>query len=524
MRLSRLALAGLALLVVTSCKIRIIVPEGGGVATSSGAYSCTSGKTCDIDVVDFFFDQTFIAKPATGYIFKYWKKGDRRFCGGASKPCRLFTTAFTGDWVEPILEWLETDEVFYLQPVFEVSCDGYQTPLTIAGTVNGDILTVTVSDRFAGAVESVKWRGKEFINIWDHGRQISYAWSLDNWGECLNPTEPGSARDYKAASSTSVLQSACKAAPNILSTRNRLAYWLGPGETGYCSGGATTAVNKSLVSDQVLRKTITIGYQGLENVIAFDAVITNPNDHSFMAAEIPTAYLTYEFSRFWIFNPQTGELTMPESEPLQEPWSFQFGGQVPPIISTSDGAYAMGAYYPGPDRVYYGLFRYDSLNQQDKTSKWNMVIHEDPYPAGTYHYESFAIVGSLEQVQAAMIDLYKLHPTDITIPEGHIDVVDCNQIAGWSWDAGEPNRPLKVAIYDVDAHGKEILVTTVTADIYRIDLKDAQKGNGVHGFAIATPGKLLDGRLHTIRAYGVNPDPKLAPGVLYPPATPLKCS
>ncbi|MCB1697718.1 MAG: hypothetical protein KDI34_15935 [Halioglobus sp.] len=109
-----------AISALTSCKLRIVVPEGGSVTTSSGAYHCAAGEKCDIDVVDFYFDETFAAVPADGYAFKAWrKKGDRRFCGNDPKPCHILTTGFTGDWVPAIQQFLDaSDEVFYLQPIF----------------------------------------------------------------------------------------------------------------------------------------------------------------------------------------------------------------------------------------------------------------------------------------------------------------------------------------------------------------------------------------------------------------------
>ncbi len=530
MRLSRLVIGVSAILVLASCKIRIIVPDDGSVATSSGAYSCAAGETCNIDVVDFFFDQTFVAKPAAGYKFKFWRKGDRRFCGGSPRACHLFTTSFTGEWIPAILDWLESEEVFYLQPVFEFACNAKTTPLTITGSVAGDPLSITVSDRFAGAVESLKWRGKEFINIWDHGRQLQYAWRMDDFSECLNPTEAGSSLDYQAATSTSELLSACKTNPSTLTTTARLAYWLAPGEAGFCSGGASYAVNEVLVSDQILRKTITIGYNALENVIAFDAMISNPTNYSIMDASIPIGYLTHEFTRALNFNPQTGVSTVPTNQTLllEEPWlqgfNFFASSKIPPILATPNGDYAMAAYYAGPKLIDYQLSSTDSSIRADQTNIWMINIQEAPYPAGVYRYQSFVIVGTLEQVKTAMTALYKLHPTDFSLPEGSLDVVSCNQIAGWSWDPGEPNRPLKVAIYDVSAQGKESLITTVTAGTYRVDLKNALKGNGVHGFDIPTPAKLRDGRPHTIRAYGINPDPKLPSGVLYPSGITLQCS
>jgi len=115
----RLTLAVLAMIAIVSCKLAVIVPAGGSVTTSSGTYTCTAGNTCDIDVVDFYFDETFTAVPADGYAFKAWGDGYRRFCSNDPKSCRLLTTFFTGDWVPSIQTFLDSsDEVFYLQPVF----------------------------------------------------------------------------------------------------------------------------------------------------------------------------------------------------------------------------------------------------------------------------------------------------------------------------------------------------------------------------------------------------------------------
>jgi hypothetical protein len=119
MKVNRWIAVALAILMVASCKIRIVVPEGGSVTTSSGAYTCAAGKTCNIDVVDLFFDETFNAVPANGYEFSSWKKRAQGFCGGKSGPCRLYTSGFEGN--EALMHFLENDEVFYLQPVFELT-------------------------------------------------------------------------------------------------------------------------------------------------------------------------------------------------------------------------------------------------------------------------------------------------------------------------------------------------------------------------------------------------------------------
>ncbi len=105
------------LLLITSCKIRMDVPEGGVVTTASGTYNCNSGDVCEIDVVDIFFDETFIAEPSDGYYFKHWQLIDRGLCGGRSDPCRLATSGFEGN--DALMNILESDDVFHLNPVFE---------------------------------------------------------------------------------------------------------------------------------------------------------------------------------------------------------------------------------------------------------------------------------------------------------------------------------------------------------------------------------------------------------------------
>lgn len=116
-------LLGLALsAVLTGCKIRIDVPENGKVVTESGAIECDSGKRCDIDVVDLFFDETFIAQPSSGYTFSGWQKRERGFCGGNTDACRLFTSGFEGN--AALMSFLGGNEVFYLTPTFSASNSG----------------------------------------------------------------------------------------------------------------------------------------------------------------------------------------------------------------------------------------------------------------------------------------------------------------------------------------------------------------------------------------------------------------
>jgi hypothetical protein len=76
----------------------------------------------------------------------------------------------------------------------------------------------------------------------------------------------------------------------------------------------------------------------------------------------------------------------------------------------------------------------------------------------------------------------------------NLELVDCTMIAGWAWDASQPNTPVKVDVYD----GSTLLGTAV-AGIARKDLVDANKGDGRHGFKFPVPPVLKDGKPHTIK-------------------------
>lgn len=392
----------------------------------------------------------------------------------------------------------------------------------IHGLVDGDPLTLRVSTEFAGAVESLVWRGEEFINIFDHGRQISYAWGMDGWGECLNPTEPGSAPDGFSQSSTSQLTELCSNAPDTLTTTMRPAFWLAPGQSGFCDRGAVEAVNTSPLTDQTLVKTIEIGYRGIDNVIAFDATVTLETDYRSNGLEVPTGYLTHDFTAYYRFNPATGELTEPQSDPLVRPWSFVNASKIPPILATPDGAYAMGAYTADPIITYEILF-YDVPNPTDRTNKWNIVAHQEPAPAGDYHYLSFAIVGTLASVQEAMTALYRLHPTDFHPPEGYVDIAGCERIEGWAWDPKTPNRPIEVKIYDLTDPDNRTLAATTTAGLPRSDLPPVLGDNGRHGYSVETPRSLRDGTRHLITAEAVNSADNLPDWTLLPKTVTLAC-
>lgn len=366
--------------------------------------------------------------------------------------------------------------------------DGYAR--VIVGEVDGDPVELRVSARFGGAVGSLTWRGQEFLNIYDHGRQISYAWFLDYHGECLAPTEPGSASDLFAQASTTVVHQICSHASNSLSTRISPAFWTAPGESAFCDNGTLEAVNTERVSADLLEKEITIGHEGIENAIVFDATITLAEDHDLLRAEVPTAYLTGDFSARYRFDPRDGSLTpVTESMELQAPWSFRDASTLPAVLATEDGSFALGAF-TGSSGPIYELLYYESPNPFDETNKWNIIFSVEPAPAGHYSFRTFAVIGTLQQVHESMLALAALYPVDVRPGEGYVDRADCRRFEGWAWDPDAPNSPMVVDVVDLDT-GEVVL--SMSAEAYRSDLPAALGDNGEHAFRFRTSEILPEG-------------------------------
>jgi len=79
---------------------------------------------------------------------------------------------------------------------------------------------------------------------------------------------------------------------------------------------------------------------------------------------------------------------------------------------------------------------------------------------------------------------------------GWLERADCEVIAGWACDPRHPDSAINVRVYDGDT-----LLKALRADIPRPDVAKAKKNNGKHGFVLALPASLRDGRRHAIRVF-----------------------
>lgn len=282
--------------------------------------------------------------------------------------------------------------------------------LLISGPVHGATLTIRASARTAGAVDSLTWQGREFINSYDHGRELQSAGSFDGYGECLNPTEAGSEKDGTGAAATSRLVTS-KVSAQSLETTVEMAFWLAPGALYPRGCGSHAdfrqAKNESARSRDLLVKRVEIGVPGVPDAISYDVTFETAEDHETAVFEALTAYLTPEFSDFFTWNPASGLLAALSDGPGEQP--------LPVIFSTPDRNFAIGVYVPDLPRAArsaagYGRWRFNGNPQIAgwNTVKWNAVFREKPAPRGRYRYRCYVAVGALEDVQRTFGQLSRL--------------------------------------------------------------------------------------------------------------------
>lgn len=273
---------------------------------------------------------------------------------------------------------------------------------TISRKAGPSEIRITTTSRIAGAIHSLTWNGKEFVDSTDHGRQIQSASNFDVDGkfipEVFNPTEAGSLADGAGPKSTSQLLE-LSTRDHQLHSRSRMAFWLKPGEKSQ----GNPARNAGLLSEHFLSKDVAIGYKDMPHAIEYRVVFSLPRNekHTFGQYEAVTGYMPAEFSRFLRFDRKQQRLL---------PLSDGPGEQSDPIVlSTEDGRYAMGVYSPdqpsaGFESAGYGRFRFKT----EKVVKWNCVFREKNsrgIAMGDRSFRCFLIVGAQSDCESTLAAL-----------------------------------------------------------------------------------------------------------------------
>lgn len=276
----------------------------------------------------------------------------------------------------------------------------------IRGAAGGSEIVITTTSRLAGAIDSLTWNGREFIDSLDHGRQLQSASNLDVEGqlfnEAFNPTEAGCERDMAGPTSTSRLFWLSVDGRDLV-TVSQMAFWLRPGQ----ASGGHMALNTTALSNHLLQKEVRIGAAGLEHAIRYAVTFTLPADerHRQATFEVLTGYMPSAFRTFHVLKAD-GTLDALSEGPGEQ--------SLPVIASTSDGGHAMGVWTPAVSQstgrpASYGRFWFE----QEKVVKWNCVVREEApskdseatLAAGSYRFLTWVAVGAREQVRDTLATL-----------------------------------------------------------------------------------------------------------------------
>lgn len=295
---------------------------------------------------------------------------------------------------------------------------------TIAASapVFGQTLTVSTSSQYAGAVSSIRWGNKEFINNFDHGRQLQLNSQFFNRFECYNPYEAGSFDDGTSAKTTSRLL-ALTATGNTLDSTTQMAWFL-PYHASYvpedyCGDPAKWLPSPPYngpLSNYRVHKTVTIGFNGIPNVIEYRVEQTIPELIQKGINNV-TAVLPGEFSAIGSYDVV--------SKDYRSIRALSGEDDRIKVASTPDGNYALGFYAPELLQAY---------GDPGDADFWRVVPLDPFYPdpnnpslpdpnfacvhigsvnrydsfkgPGTTYDRAYLVIGSLDQVRNGLASLH----------------------------------------------------------------------------------------------------------------------
>lgn len=276
-------------------------------------------------------------------------------------------------------------------------------------SINNDLITIRLNrTKYAGAVDSIKVRGKEYVNSHDHGRLFQTALQIDGYGECFNPTEAGS-----HTGSDSILEGLTTNGAVVNTTALAASWVTEPNGVSFCPRGkypGTITPPNTRISKQV---------SIAKNIITWNVTIDCPSAKEKMNVEILTGYLTADFNKAFFLNSNNStfsEITSwsslnspvdgyPDGSTLQ---ANNYPEQRPIVFSTEDGAHAIGVLKSSATKkneiVVNHLFKFKLDNGIEATSnscsKFSVASFANiKTTTNKPTYQVKLVVGTLKEVQ-----------------------------------------------------------------------------------------------------------------------------
>lgn len=257
-------------------------------------------------------------------------------------------------------------------------------------------LTIRTEARFAGAISSLVFRGKEFVNSDDNGREIQSSVFLDEYGACDNPTEAGTTYDRGGKTSSDLLTASVEG--KSLITKVRMAYWLYPNQPfskGRCGlHPLNHARNQKVLSDDILNKKLNVGFNDLSNVIDYNVTFEMSGTHDTALFEAVTGYMPKEFNKHLAYDFDTKSVVSPKT--------IKGSQELPLIFATNDDRFAMGIYSPD---IPFGVKGYGHASFEH-TEKWNCNFPRRDI-TGKYSFRCFIVIGTVDEVAKTMQSLFE---------------------------------------------------------------------------------------------------------------------
>lgn len=328
--------------------------------------------------------------------------------------------------------------------------------LSISNWAGVDNIIITVTDRLAGAVDSLTWLNQEFVDSYDHGRQIQTALAFPGPKECYNPTEAGTDYDSTGSTSSSYLHAINKPLENVVQTYTQMAFWHNP-------NGCT--VSPPQLSAFLMNKEIRIGkvlynnqWYDFPHAVKYDTTIHFP---SVLPASIEAEdqagieaiahYLDSDFNNkdhVFMFDPaggQYGALTEIDDCTttnqgaancflLNDDWIETAAFITKPVIIKHNHASEPGR--TDANTLAVGMITDSEINNPNTTRQWYRVTY---YPASSgqmpdgvsilkttlfhspfkssvgtswtganFSYRTYIVVGSVQNVKTTMWQMYSL--------------------------------------------------------------------------------------------------------------------
>ncbi len=286
-----------------------------------------------------------------------------------------------------------------------------QADLTISNQINNNLkIQINTTAKMAGAIASLKINDLETVDVFDHGRELQYAYQIDGQGEKNNPTEAGNSGDKDTSSS--IFLGGCST-DNTLYTKTQMAYW--------------RIRNGQKTSPYVMEKIVQIGIPGHPNVIKFLGKFTMAEDVKGLSIEVPTGYHIYDFGHLTLMKTTDFSTYIPDPESFRVVVPFDRVLHTKNLIILSNGTYSFAVYSPYP-------VRYSFLHSQSaSTTKWTMGRMFSNLSAGTDIYvESYMIIDTPQQIQNSLINLVNALNSSITLGDINGDnKVDLTDYSLW---------------------------------------------------------------------------------------------